>query len=227
MRIEVEDTGPGISQEKLEKLFTPFERLDAEQTGVEGTGLGLALSKRLAELMGGEIGVESAVGQGCTFWLDLPTATQPLDQIERKLTGPLALPHGVLPHTRTLLYIEDNLSNLRLIEHILRHRSDIELLSSMQGRLGFELATQHHPDLILLDLHLPDAHGEEVLEWLRGDPRTSVIPVIIVSADATPGEVKRLLQLGACAYITKPIDVRQFAAIVEQKLEEKQLIGAR
>jgi CheY-like chemotaxis protein len=124
-------------------------------------------------------------------------------------------------HTRTLLYIEDNLSNLRLIEHILKHRPDIELLSAMQGRLGFELATQHQPDLILLDLHLPDVHGEKVLEWLHSDVRTTSIPVIVVSADATPHEIERLLRLGACDYITKPINVKQFVATVDRNLEEK------
>ena len=225
VRIAVTDTGAGIAQEKLEKLFTPFERLDADQTGVEGTGLGLALSKSLAEMMGGETGVESVVGQGSTFWVELPAAT-PLELIRAQSTGPLMLP-GSYPAGRTVLYIEDNTSNLRLIQHIFHQWPDITLLSAMEGGLGFALACKHDPDLILLDLHLPDVHGEKVLEWLRQDSITKKTPVIIISADATPREAARLLDLGANAYITKPIDVKQFVKIIKDTLEEKELTYAR
>jgi PAS domain S-box-containing protein len=225
VRIGVSDTGAGIAQEKLKKLFTPFERLDADRTGVEGTGLGLALSKRLAQMMGGDMGVESVVGQGSTFWVELPGAIGPMEQVKGQLTGPLAMPLGPVGG-RTVLYIEDNNSNLRLIERIFQQWPDIRLLSAMQGTLGFELARQHGPDLILLDLHLPDVHGERVLEWLRQDPRTMNTPVVIITADATPREAARLLELGANAYITKPIDVKHFVTVIKDSLEGKELINA-
>jgi CheY-like chemotaxis protein len=225
VRISVNDSGPGISQENLGKLFTPFERLDAHQTGVEGTGLGLALSRRMAQMMGGDTGVESVVGQGSTFWVELPAAS-PLEVVDTGPLSPLHLPEAS-PLGRTVLHIEDNTSNLRLIEHIFQQQTNIRLVSAMQGGLGFELACRHDPALILLDLHLPDVHGEKVLEWLRADPRTRDIPVIIISADATPREATRLLDLGANAYVTKPLDVKQFLAVVEANLERRQLSNAR
>ncbi len=226
VRIAVNDTGAGIAPEKLAKLFNPFERLDADQTGVEGTGLGLALSKRLAEMMDGATGVESVVGQGSTFWVELPVAGRPQEQSHPALCSPSPLP-AANPTGKTVLYIEDNPSNLRLIEHIFRQWPDIRLLSAMQGRLGFELAGQYNPDLILLDLHLPDVHGEKVLEWLQQDPRTQKTPVIIISADATPRETARLLELGASTYITKPIDVKHFITVVTDALEGRELAHAR
>lgn len=222
VRIAVSDMGAGIAQEKLEKLFTPFERLDADQTGVEGTGLGLALSKRLAEMMGGRMGVESVVGQGSTFWVELPKAAEPLEGITRYMTGPLT-PHQGSEDGKLVLYIEDNSSNLRLMEQIFQQQTDTKLISAMQGRLGFELACKHRPDLILLDLHLPDVHGEKVLEWLRQDTRTHGIPVVIISADATPREAIRLLDLGANTYITKPINVKHFVTVISNMLEGKEI----
>jgi CheY-like chemotaxis protein/anti-sigma regulatory factor (Ser/Thr protein kinase) len=232
VRILVRDTGSGIAEDKLRKLFIPFERLDADQTGVEGTGLGLALSKRLAEIMGGDTGVESIVGQGSTFWVELPAVGDPLkqfEQLERQYsTGPLPLVLPLEPaDQRTVLYIEDNSSNLRLIQHIFQQWPDIRLLSAMQGKLGFELACKHAPDLILLDMHLPDVHGDKVLEWLRQHPKTKDTPVIIITADATPREASQLLELGANAYITKPIDVRHFGTVVRATLEGKELTIAR
>ncbi|HEY0069249.1 MAG TPA: PAS domain S-box protein, partial [Chloroflexia bacterium] len=225
VRISVNDSGPGISQENLGKLFTPFERLDAHQTGVEGTGLGLALSRRMAQMMGGDTGVESVVGQGSTFWVELPAAS-PLEVVDTGPLSPLHLPEAS-PLGRTVLHIEDNTSNLRLIEHIFQQQTNIRLVSAMQGGLGFELACRHDPALILLDLHLPDVHGEKVLEWLRADPRTRHIPVIVISADATPREATRLLDLGANAYVTKPLDVKQFLAVVEANIERRQPSNAR
>jgi PAS domain S-box-containing protein len=206
VRIRVSDTGAGIPADRLAKLFTPFERLGAEQTGIEGTGIGLALSQRLAEAMGGELGVESTVGSGSTFWLELPTAEGPVERYER-LTPPPMPAAPAVGDQRCVLHIEDNLANLRLVERILAQRSGLRVVAAMQGRLGLELAREHRPVLVLLDLHLPDMGGDLVLQRLRDDPATASIPVVVVSADATPRQAQRLLNAGAIAYLTKPIDV--------------------
>jgi PAS domain S-box-containing protein len=217
LRLKVADTGPGIAPEKIERLFTPFERLGAEQTAIEGAGLGLALSKRLAEAMGGTLGVASVVGQGSTFWVELLVAAPPAtpqarsgeDTMAPAKTGGLHPPHAVL-------YVEDNLSTFKLVQHILAQRRGATFLCAMQGRLALDLAGKHHPDLILLDLHLPDLPGEEVLLRLRASPETRRIPVVIMSADATPGQAERLLASGARAYLSKPLDVRKFLALWDE-----------
>jgi PAS domain S-box-containing protein len=219
--IRVRDTGPGIAAEKMERLFVPFERLGAEQLGVEGTGLGLALSRRLVEAMGGVMTAESAVGQGSTFAIRLAQAESPLDRLERGGHAGTVRAEAAPPEdSRTLLYIEDNLANLSLIETILSERPGITLRSALQGRLGLDLAWEHRPDLILLDLHLPDMAGEEVLARLQSHPRTREIPVVVISADATPGSVERLLQAGARRYLTKPLDVELFLKSIDEILEE-------
>ena len=214
VRISVSDTGAGIPPEQVERLFMPFERLGADRTATEGTGLGLALSKGLAEAMGGEIGVLSTVGRGSIFWVDLSKAAPIADGVPEELdVGPTqAEPDGSM----TVLYIEDNLPNFRLVERVLARRPSVMLLSAMQGSLGLDLARDHRPDLILLDLHLPDIPGQEVLERLRSEPTTSDIPVVVVSADATAGQVERLMASGARAYLTKPIDVRQLLRILDE-----------
>ncbi len=217
LRFKVSDTGPGIPPEKLGQLFTPFERLGVEPA-IEGTGLGLALSKGLAEAMGGTIGVESVVGQGSIFWVELAEAGNPEPTIERAAE---ALPVSASAAGSTVLYVEDNLSNLRLIEHVLARRSGVRLLSALQGRLGLDLAREHRPSLILLDLHLPDVPGEEVLRRLQADPRTREIPVVVISADASPGQIQRLRAAGARDYLTKPIDVRAFLRLLDETLGER------
>ena len=215
LRILVRDTGHGISPDKLDRLFTPFDRLGAEGTGVEGTGLGLALSKHLVDVMGGTLDVTSQVGVGSTFAVELPLTAAPVEALEPRGGSPTVDPAP--PDARmVVLYIEDNLSNLRLIEQVLGRRPRTTLLSAMQGRLGLDLAREHRPDLILLDLHLPDLPGQEVLRRLLDEPRTREIPVLILSADATPGHVERLLAAGARAYLTKPLDVRQLLALVDK-----------
>ena len=219
LRIKITDTGPGIAPASLQKLFSPFERLDAEQSGVEGTGLGLALSKRLIEAMGGTIGIESTLGRGSTFWLELTLLEDPLKDLQMKTDSDLtALSAGTTEHAGTLLYIEDNLSNLRLMEHIMANRPKVRLVAAMQGQLGLELAQAHRPDLILLDLHLPDLGGDQVLKLLRQDSRTSAIPVVMVSADATPGQIERLMAAGADDYITKPLDVQKLLELIDRTL---------
>jgi len=217
LRLAVSDTGPGIDAAKVARLFTPFDRLGAEQTSVEGTGLGLTLSKRLVEAMGGSIGVESTTGAGSTFWIELPLTEGYLEREERVSGGLDAVaPEPALE--RVVLYIEDNLDSAQLMERIFSRWPSVRLISSMQGRLGLELARQHRPDLILLDLHLPDIQGVEVLQRLRSDPATKDIPVIITSADATPGQISRLLAAGADDYVTKPLDIPKFVQAVRERL---------
>ena len=215
VRIFVTDNGPGISEDKLKRLFTPFERLGAEQSNVEGTGLGLALSRRLMEAMQGRIGVESTVGKGSTFWLELPKAKSPLEGFSSGAvkSGTSETSNG---EPRTVLYVEDNLSNLTLIEQVLAERPEIQLLTAMQGQVGLDLARQHLPDLILLDLHLPDLPGWEVLAELKTGETTRDIPVVVVSADATPRQIKRLMAAGAATYLTKPLDVIEFFDVLDK-----------
>lgn len=220
LRISVADTGPGIRPEQMDRLFAPFDRLDAASTDIEGTGIGLALAKNLAEAMGGALVVESVVGRGSTFSVELPRVEGPVERYERLRSGvvPTATPPNGqhLPgRTSKLLHIEDNPSNLRLIERILSRRDDVVVVSAMQGRFGIELARQHQPALILLDLHLPDISGEEILHRLREDPATSAIPVVMVTADATAGQVQRLLSAGAAAYLTKPLDVAKLLEVID------------
>ena len=161
---------------------------------MEGTGLGLSLAKHLMEAMGGTLGVESAPGRGSTFWVELAIAESPLERLEQADERvPAPVPTDPPKAARTVLYIEDNLSNLRLIERLLVHRPEVRLIPAMQGRLGLQLAGEHRPDLILLDLQLPDLSGSEVLRRLREAPETRNTPVVVISADATPGQIDRVL----------------------------------
>jgi PAS domain S-box-containing protein len=215
VRILVSDTGEGIAQEDIEKLFIPFERLDAENGSVEGTGLGLPLSKRLAEEMNGTLTVDSEQGAGTTFCLELGLDRAPSARPEPEdVARPVHVQRK--PGTLTVLYIEDNLSNLKLVEQLLSHRPEVELLSAMTGTLGLEFARQHEPDLILLDLHLPGMPGSEVLRHLRDDPRTRDVPVAVLTADATPGQAERLRKAGASVYLSKPLDVKELLTLVDQ-----------
>jgi PAS domain S-box-containing protein len=219
VRLRVTDTGSGIAPQLHDRLFAPFDRLDAESKGIEGTGLGLALSKGLMEAIGGSLGVESEPGVGSTFWLDLPLATTSANFAEvdldpETISGPSETPPS------TLLYIEDNIGNVRLIERLLAHRPNIELITSLQGSHGFDLALEHRPDLILLDVHMPDLSGYEVLELLHHDERTASIPVVMLSADASHEQVQRFREAGARDYLTKPLDLQQFLGQLDGYLRE-------
>ena len=217
LRIKVTDSGRGIPAEGIAKLFIPFERLNVSDTVIEGAGLGLSLSKHLVEAMGGRIGVESVPGQGTTFWLELPviqgTSAATARGLDARIPSITELPRSTA--RRTMLYIEDNLSNLRLVERVLARRPEVNLISAMQGSIGLELARLHQPDLILLDLHLPDIQGDEILRQLRADPGTRQLPIVMISADATSAQVERLRAAGASDYLTKPIDMRKFLAFVD------------
>jgi PAS domain S-box-containing protein len=219
LRIAVKDSGVGIPADRIDRLFTPFERLGAERTDVEGTGLGLALCKRLAEAMGGSMGAASRDGEGSTFWIELPLAESQVERWERIEAEVPDSERSVVPSQGLkILYVEDNLANLALVQRILSRRTDVELIPAMQGEIALELAQLHQPDLILLDLHLPGISGEQVLKRLRQESATRHLPVIVVSADATAGQPQRLLDAGAQGYLTKPLDVRRFIDVVDETL---------
>jgi PAS domain S-box-containing protein len=217
LRILIADTGIGIAVADAPKLFTPFARLGTEQSDIEGSGLGLALSKLLVEAMHGTIGHTSVVGEGSTFWLEFPVS------VEHRQTPRLAhLPALPLAQSSEriipVLLIEDNGPNQRLIERLLS--PGFQITVATQGHVGLDLALQQRPALILLDLHLPDMHGAEVLRQLQAEPATQPIPVVIITADATAHQAEQLLANGARAYLTKPFDVSAFLAIVKSIIVE-------
>lgn len=216
LAIHVADTAGGIPADKQARLFTPFDRLGAETTGVEGTGLGLALSKHLVDVMGGTIELESAVGTGSRFTVILPLAAEPNASSESSTAPDADAAHIPTPQPITVVYIEDNPSNLRLVERIFERRPNVTLVSAIQGRVGIDLVRHHKPGLVLLDRHLPDVSGDEVLRLLAEDPATSEIPVVILSADASPAQIQRLRDAGARAYLTKPLDVEQLFRVLDE-----------
>jgi signal transduction histidine kinase/ActR/RegA family two-component response regulator len=220
LRVSVADTGRGITEEDMGRLFAPFERLDAAQAGIEGTGLGLALSRQLVEAMGGTTGVTSTLGVGSVFWVEL-AITEPAAVSQKAIARDAVTTCRDYASAKTVLYVEDMLENIRLVEEILKQRPSATLIPAMLAGVALDLARQHHPDLVLLDLHLPDMPGEEVLSRLRADPATSGIPVVVLSADATQDHISRLTAAGADAYLTKPISVRALLQAVDQALGEQ------
>jgi CheY-like chemotaxis protein len=227
LRIKVTDTGLGIPPESVERLFVPFERVGSEHSAIEGTGLGLPLSKRLAEAMGGTLDLASPpagqhlLGRAAAGRGPGPAGRAPVTGRGPAGTEP-AEPSGP---TLTVLYIEDNLSNLRLVERVLSRRPGVRLISAMRPQLGLDLAADHHPDLVLLDLHLPDMPGEAVLRRLQASPRTAGIPVVILSADARPGLVQRLLEQGARGFLTKPLDVKELLEVLDGIAADREQAG--
>jgi PAS domain S-box-containing protein len=218
VRISVSDTGRGISAEQMKRLFLPFERLGAEATDIEGTGIGLALSRGIATALNGELGVESVEGEGSTFWLIVPAASRPAHIPVEPVLPPPPLIEPAKQAQRMLLYIEDQDLNLRLVERILNPRTEYRLVTAMQGGLGLDIAREHHPDLILLDLNLPDMSGDEVLRKLKEDPQVQHIPVIMVSADAMGDRIEQIMEMGAAGYLTKPYKVSEFLRVIAETL---------
>ena len=213
VRIEVIDTGVGIDERSIGRLFTPFERLGA--TEIEGSGLGLALSKAMVEGMGGRIGVHSEPGAGSIFWVELRTAQAP--PVTAPATeGPSALAPRNYEGNRRLLYVEDTLTNIHFVEAVLRRRPSVELIPAMMGQLGLELAREHPPDLVLLDMHLPDLSGEEVLRRLRAQEETRTIPVVVLTADATDATRTPAVKELADGFITKPIGVEALLDLIDR-----------
>ena len=215
MRIEVHDTGQGLTPEQLAQLFQPFNRLGRESGTVEGTGIGLVVSKRLVELMGGEIGVQSKVGEGSVFWIELNSMGElrlpvpaPVSAAQTGASMPAQGP--VVQHVHSLLYVEDNPANLTLVERLLARRPDIHLLTARDGLRGIEIARSAQPQVILMDINLPGISGLEALRRLAEDPVTARIPVIALSANAMPRDIERGMKAGFFRYLTKPIRLNEF-----------------
>ena len=218
-RISVRDTGNGLTPEKLAQLFQPFNRLGQEASGVAGTGIGLVVTKQLAELMAGVLGVESSYGAGSVFWVEMRSSAP------AKLAAEAAPEEMGAPkpsngtRLRTLLYVEDNPANMMLVEQLIARRTDILLLSAVNGTLGIGIARASRPDVILMDINLPGISGTEALKILREDPLTAHIPVVALSANAMPRDIELGLQRGFFRYITKPIKVKEFTDTLNLALE--------
>ncbi|MDP1678715.1 MAG: response regulator, partial [Candidatus Nitrotoga sp.] len=219
VRISIKDTGKGLPPEKLAQLFQPFNRLGQESSAVEGTGIGLVVSKKLIEQMGGNIGVESTVGTGSVFWIELAVTDELQLEVSRSKSVTLATNVCDQSQQRTLMYIEDNPANLSLVEHIIEGRSDIRLLSAMNGNVGIELADAHLPDVILMDINLPGISGVDVLRILRSDPLTKHIPIIALSANVIPHDIVNAMEAGFFRYLTKPIKFNELISAIDEALE--------
>jgi PAS domain S-box-containing protein len=220
IRVGIRDTGAGLSPEQIPQLFQAFNRLGREVGGEEGTGIGLVVAKRLVELMGGVIGVESSVGVGSEFWIELHSAGEPH-------LPPVA--HSELVHEQekkrnlqvlhTLLYIEDNPANLKLVEQIIARHPEMQLLTAVNGVRGIEIAREVLPDVILMDINLPDISGIEAMKILRLDISTRSIPIIALSANAMPRDIKNGLVAGFFSYITKPIMINELMNALDNALD--------
>jgi CheY-like chemotaxis protein len=225
LRISVEDSGEGLSAQLLSQLFQPFNRLGQENNGEEGTGIGLVVTKKLTELMGGTIGVSSTVGVGSVFWFELIRSAKP------KFITAFSPTFDVIPKLRadstprTLLYVEDNPANLMLVEQIIEDQPNLRMLSASDGRLGVGMAKAHLPDVILMDINLPGINGFEALKLLREDPATKQIPVVALSANAMPRDILKGLDAGFFRYLTKPIKVKELIDSLSQALENKSVVS--
>ena len=228
IRICVEDTGEGLSPERLAQLFQPFNRLGQEATAEQGTGIGLVMTKRLVELMGGQIGVESTPGKGSVFWVEMNLTDE-----RHAATGPAD--HAAVPlspvqpaaQMRTLLYVEDNSANLLLVENLMERRPDLRLLTARDGRSGMDIARRSLPDVILMDINLPGINGFKAMKMLAEDLTTTHIPVVALSANAMPRDIEKGLEAGFFRYLTKPIKINEFMETLDEALEFAQAASDR
>ena len=221
LRIGVTDTGPGIPPERIEELFEPFNRLEAEGSATEGTGVGLSFSQRVVELMGGELTVASQVDVGSTFWVALPEETlQPLADQTREEASHAESLQAPATEEHTVLYIEDNPANLKLVNQILAQEPGVHLISAHDAEIGIDLALNNQPQLILLDINLPGMDGYEILEIFQQDDTLSQVPIVAITANAMPHDVERGKRAGFADYLTKPLDVAHFKQIVATYLRD-------
>jgi CheY-like chemotaxis protein len=219
IRICIRDTGAGLAPEQVAQLFQPFNRLGREGGAEEGTGIGLVVTKRLVELMGGAIGVESAVGAGSMFWVEFKLTHAPRVEMQEKASAALTRAQEPAETSqRTLLYVEDNPANLQLVEEIISRRPDLRLLSAADGNLGVEFALAYQPEVILMDINLPGISGIEAMKIISADPSTAHIPIIALSANAMPHDIKKALAAGFFNYLTKPIKVDQLLDALDTAL---------
>lgn len=222
VRISVADTGPGIPAALLPALFEPFERLGAENTAVEGTGLGLALSKKLCQAMDGSLGLDSVVDVGSTFWVEFGRSAGEIVPTRSAIAESQPGPGAEVPSlAATIVYIEDNAANVRLIERVMARRPGLTLLHALDGDTGIQLVRERRPALVLLDLQLPGMPGTEVLRRLWADPVTRAVPIVILTADATPGLFARLTAAGAARCLTKPLDIPNLMRTLDELLVQR------
>jgi signal transduction histidine kinase/CheY-like chemotaxis protein len=228
IRVSVRDTGAGLTPEQLAQLFQPFNRLGREASAEEGTGIGLVVTKRLIDLMGGTIGADSVVGAGSVFWIELGLTVAP--QLADWQADHVPLVQSQVPEgtpQRTLLYVEDNPANLELVEQLIARRPDLRLLSAADGNLGIEFARAYQPEVILMDINLPGISGIEAMKILHADPTTAHIPIVALSANAIPRDIERGLEAGFFSYLTKPIKVNQFMEALDMALKSSQAASGR
>ena len=221
LRITISDTGNGIAVERLEELFLPFNRLDAENSTIEGTGIGLTITRQLVEMMAGHIGVDSEPGVGSHFWVEIPLESPPLtDGQDVSNHANTAVPSTKQEQQHTILYIEDNPTNLKLVSQILANRQHINLITALEPELGLKLASDHHPELILLDINMPQMNGYQVLNILKSDEQLKHIPVIAVTAKAMAKDIAKGESAGFSDYLTKPLDISNFLSIIDSYLKQ-------
>lgn len=218
IRIRIEDTGKGLSPENIAQLFQPFNRLGQESSMEEGTGIGLVMTKHLVELMGGEIGVDSTLGIGSSFWIEIDLNDKPQSSVNAVDSGTVRIKSKPATQSQTLLYVEDNPANLMLVEDLIARRPDMLLLTAKDGREGIEIARTFKPDVILMDINLPVMSGIRALEILREDPGTAHIPVIALSANAMKRDISKGLQAGFFRYLTKPLQIDEFMDAIDMAM---------